>query len=150
MHILFEEHLDRLTEMHTQAAHILETVPQEALDWSPGGDIPTLAILAAHIAGSVEYWIADVAGQVDTHRDRDAEFTVQGQSAAVLKARLDAGFGASRRTMETLTLDDLTEMRPANRGRTVTVAWAILHALEHASVHVGNMEIIRSLWESQR
>jgi uncharacterized damage-inducible protein DinB len=150
MHILFDEHLDRLTEMHTQAVHILETVPQEALDWSPGGDIPTLAILAAHIAGSVEYWIADVAGQVDTHRDRDAEFAVQGQSAAALKARLDAGFGASRRTMEALTLDDLAATRPANRGRTVTVAWAILHALEHVSVHVGNMEIIRSLWESQR
>ena len=149
MQILFEEYLDRLTEMHTQAVHILDTVPPEALDWAPGGDMPTLAILAAHIAGSTEYWIADVAGQVDTHRDRDAEFTVKGQSAAALKARLDEAFAASRKTVEALTLDDLAATRPASRGRTVTTAWALLHALEHVSVHVGNMEIIRSFWETK-
>src|SRR5688500_4484694 len=100
MHILFEEHLDRLTEMHTQAVLIVETVPQQALDWSPGGDIPSLAVLAAHIAGSVEYWIADVAGQVDTHRNRDSEFEVRGLDGAALRARLDAAFEASRRTVE--------------------------------------------------
>jgi uncharacterized damage-inducible protein DinB len=150
MHILFEEHLDRLTEMHREAVRILDAVPPDALDWTPGGDIPTLAVLAAHIAGSVQFWIADVAGQVDTHRNRDSEFEVKGQSAAALTARLNAAFDTSRKTVEALTLDDLATIRTTSRDRTVTVAWALMHALEHVSVHVGNMQIIRSLWESQQ
>ena len=32
-------------------------------------------------------------------------------------------------------------------AREFTVAWCLLHALEHSAVHLGHMQIVRQLWE---
>ena len=61
----------------------IEGLPPAALDWVPGPDTNSLAVLAVHVTGATRYWIGDVAG-----RDRDAEFQVRDLDATALKARL--------------------------------------------------------------
>jgi len=34
--------------------------------------------------------------------------------------------------------------------RSITVAWALNHALEHVALHAGNMQITRHWWEQMQ
>lgn len=148
---MLKDYFDRLQALHADIQRTIEGLPQDALDWSPGPDMNSLAVLAVHTAGAERYWIGDVAGQDPSGRDRAAEFRTQGMDAAALTARLDAALAHSRAVLEELTLSDLDALRPSSRdGREVTVAWALAHALGHTAVHVGHMQIIRQLWDQRQ
>lgn len=145
------DYLDRLQALHADMHHALDGLSQAALDWSPGPDMNSLAVLAVHSAGAERYWIGDVAGRDPSERDRAAEFHTRGLDAAALTARLDATFAHSRTVLEGLTSSELEALRPSSRdGRGVTVAWALAHALEHTAVHVGHMQIVRQLWDQRQ
>jgi hypothetical protein len=50
-----------------------------------------------------------------------------------------------------MTLDDLGELRTGSRdSRTYSVAWALLHALEHTAIHLGHAHIGRQLVDARR
>jgi uncharacterized protein DUF664 len=147
MPAFLDAYLDRLTNVHTEMNATLRDLPLAALDWWPGPDINSLAVLAAHAAGSERYWIGDVAGNDPSHRDRSAEFKTAGVNANELIARLDATLTHSQNVLSRLTLPDLERMTDARHDeRTVTVGWALLHALEHISIHLGHMQITRQWW----
>jgi len=148
---MLKDYFDRLQALHADIQRTIEGLPQDALDWSPGPDMNSLAVLAVHTAGAERYWIGDVAGQDPSGRDRAAEFRTQGMDAAALTARLDAALAHSRAVLEGLTLSDLDALRPSSRdGREYTIAWALAHALGHTAVHVGHMQIIRQLWDQRQ
>jgi hypothetical protein len=69
----------------------------------------------------------------------------------VIRKRLDDSLAYARKTLEKLTLQELEAVRTSPRdGRKFTVAWALLHALEHANLHLGHIQITCQLWmESQ-
>ena len=144
----YAQAFDRL---HTEAANALEGLPAEALNWRPlEGDESTnsLAMTAAHMAGSERFWVGEVAGEQPAHRDRDAEFRARAASADELKALLDQAVALTRETLGRLPPEKLEETVTA-RDRTVTRRWAVLHALEHIAVHVGHMQLTRQLWQAQ-
>ena len=141
-------YLNRLEELHQDLNHALEDLPTEALNWSPGPGLNSVAVLAAHTAGSERYWIGDVVARDDSRRDRAAEFRTQASSAAELIERLDMALAHSRKVLGQLTLENLDEKRTApSDQREVTVAWALLHALEHVAVHLGHMQMMHDVWQ---
>ncbi len=147
----FAAYLDRLETLHADMNSAIAGLPVEALNWSPGPEMNSLAVLAAHTAGAERYWIGDVIARDDSNRDRAAEFRTQAVSAQALIARLDAALAHSRGVLEQLSLATLDEKRLAPRGgEEVTVAWALAHALEHTAVHVGHVQIMRQLWEQRQ
>jgi uncharacterized damage-inducible protein DinB len=147
----FADYLERLQTLHTQMQRAIEGLSQDALDWSPGPDMNSIAVLAAHTASAQRYWIGDVAAQDASDRDRDAEFRTQGVDAASLLARLDAALAHSRSVLEKLTLSDLEATRISPRdGKEYSVAWALAHALQHTAIHVGHAQMTRQLWEQRR
>ena len=63
MQTFFENYLDLLQDCHNGILQALEGLPQSALDWVPGQDMNSIAVLLAHITGSERYWIGDIAAQ---------------------------------------------------------------------------------------
>ena len=108
----------------------------------------SLAVLITHLTGAERYWVGDVAAGDPSQRVREAEFRVSGLSAAALSSRLSGTLPYIHARLEALTLQNLAEPKPADRGgEKTTVGWAILHALEHTALHGGQIQITRQLWD---
>jgi uncharacterized damage-inducible protein DinB len=141
--------------IHTDAAAALAGLPPEALNWRPlEGDESTnsLAMTAAHLAGSERFWVGQVVGDRPAHRDRDAEFRAEAASVDDLTALLDQALAVTRATLGGLAAEKLDESVPTDSPmgkRDVTRRWAVLHSLGHGSVHVGHMQLTRQLWQTQ-
>jgi len=147
---ILENYLELLESLHTGIHQTIEGLSTAALDWTPGPDMSSLAVLVAHIAGSERFWIGDIAGNEPSGRVRETEFQTAGLDEAALAARLDTVLAHSRTVLERLTLAELETKRSNPRdGREYTVAWAVFHALEHTALHVGQMQLTRQLWEQR-
>ncbi|MCP4424791.1 MAG: DUF664 domain-containing protein [Chloroflexi bacterium] len=147
----FADFLDRLEAMHEAIEQAVAGLPPEALDWRPGPEMNSIAVLVAHTAGAERYWIGDVAGQEPSGRVRAAEFETAGVETAVLLAKLQAALDHSRGVLESLTLANLELERVSPRdGRVYTVGWALSHALEHTALHAGHIQLTRQLWENKQ
>lgn len=148
MHPFFSDYLDRLRIQHEALIAAFEGLPPQALDWTPGADMNSLAVLAIHVAGAERYWVGDVALGDPSHRDRPAEFATRGVSPQQMRDALDASYAYVRAALADLTPDDLlTVRRPPDRDRDYTTGWALLHALEHVALHVGHAQLTRQLWD---
>lgn len=148
MHILFKTYLEWFERLHALVVESVRDLPPTALDWQPGPDMNSLAVLLAHTAGAEKYWVCAVAGGDDHDRDRAAEFRTAGATIDDLLAQLDDTLTAVRATLAALQMDDLAQVREAGRnGEAHTVSWALMHALEHTSLHLGHIHMTRQLWE---
>jgi len=108
----------------------------------------SISVLVFHLTGAERYWIGDIAAQDPTERDRDAEFRVHDVEMDVLKKRLADNLKYAGSALDKMRLEDLEVSRArTSDGHEFTVAWALLHALEHATVHLGQIQLTRQLWE---
>jgi uncharacterized damage-inducible protein DinB len=150
MHELFKAYDDLLQFQHKSVAEAIGDLSVEALDWVPGPGMNSLTVLVVHLTGSQRYWIGDVAGQDPSGRVRSKEFAVHGLPAAELQMRLDQTLAHSRGVLSQLTLEDLDKMRYSQHFEgSYSVAWALAHALEHTSLHLGHIQIGRELWQQE-
>lgn len=151
MQTFFTDYINLLQERHNDILEALEGLPPAALDWIPGPDMNSISVLVFHLTGAERYWIGDVAAQDPTERDRDAEFRVHDVEMDVLKKRLADNLEYARNTLNKFRIQDLETMRVSARdGRPFTVAWTLLHALEHNTLHLGQIQITRQLWEQSK
>jgi uncharacterized damage-inducible protein DinB len=151
MHPFFDAYLNRLQGLHDDILQAIEGLPSAVLDWVPGPDMNSIAVLVVHTAGAERYWVGDVVARDSSGRDRAAEFRVQGLDTATLKQRLDDTLAHTRGVLEGLTPQDLSVVCISPRdGREYTAAWALVHALEHTAMHVGHIQITRQLWDQGR
>lgn len=151
MDSFFEAYLERLEILHERIKGVAAGLPAEALDWQPGPETNSIAVLMVHIAGAERYWIGDVAGQEPSGRNRPAEFETAGLDATTLSQRLDKSLAHARTVLGRLSPAELAQPRQSARHqRAFSVAWALLHALEHTAVHSGHIELTRQLWEEAR
>ena len=148
MQTFFKEYLNILQTCHADILKALDGLPPAALDWILGPDMNSISVLVFHLTGAERYWIGDVAAQDPTERDRDAEFKVHEVGTDVLKKRLTDNTEYARIALEKFTIQDLEATRVSARdGREFTVAWALIHALEHSTLHLGQIQLTRQLWE---
>jgi hypothetical protein len=150
MHPFFADYCERFDTLLTGFEHTIDGLTIEALDRVPGPDTNSLCVLVIHTTGAARYWVGDVALGEPSGRDRDAEFESYGLSEAELKVRLRDCVDYIRTGVARLTPVDLPESRPApGREQTFTVGWALLHALEHASLHLGHAQLTRQLLDGR-
>ena len=110
----------------------------------------SISVIIVHLTGSERFLIGDVVMQESSNRDREAEFKVIGLDANDLKQRLQATDAYLQSAFEKLTLPDLEALRNVpNRDRQRSVAWALTHALEHTTIHLGHIQIMRQLWQQK-
>lgn len=150
MHTFFAEYLKTLETMHREFSQALDGLPVEAVNWVPCEGANSLAVLAVHAAGAERYWIGDVALGEPSDRDRDAEFRASNLTAEAALGPLESSLLFAQASLPRLSADDLAAAVKSHRdGRQVTVAWALLHALEHTCMHAGHAQLTRQLWEAQ-
>jgi uncharacterized damage-inducible protein DinB len=148
MQTFYEEFVNLLQQRHNEIVEALEGLPVAALDWSPGPSMNSISVLVFHLTGAERYWIGDVAAQDPKERDREAEFKVHDVGMQVLIKRLTDNLEYTRNTLSKFATQDLETTRTSARdGRIFTVAWALLHALEHTTLHLGQIQLTRQLWE---
>lgn len=150
MHQYFKDYLDLFETALAEIEKAMSGLSVEALDWSPGAGMNSMAVLVTHTVGSARYWVGDVAADDSSHRNRAAEFEVKALDEAELQRRIDALRSYLQQTLSTLSVDELDQPR-ADRSfnATVSMGWALLHALEHTATHVGHVQILRQLIDAR-
>jgi hypothetical protein len=148
MEVYFKEYVRILETLIEGFRDALHQLPQDGMDWAPGPEMNSIAVLAVHTAGALRYWLGDVALGEPSGRDRAAEFRTQGIAAAEALNRLEASLDYAREGLAGLAHSDLDASRVSPRdGRQVTCGWALLHALEHTAQHAAHAQLTRQLWQ---
>ena len=144
----FADYLERLEGLQHRLHQAVRDLPAEALDWSPGPAmnpvINSVAVLLAHITGVLHEGI-DLALDNPPSRVRAQEFQTRGVPGAEMLRRLDAVIDYARDALPRLGLEDLAKARQDEDGP-ITCGWALLHALEHAYLHLGHLQITCQMW----
>ncbi len=150
MNDFYQIYLNRLDEVHSDINQAIKDLPQAALDWIPSEGMNSINVMIFHLTGAERYWIGDVAMRDPSERDRAAEFRVKGIPLESLLKRLADTTAYAHHAVAQLTLQDLEQERTSPRdGSKFTVAWALLHSLEHSAIHLGHIQLTRQLWDQQ-
>ena len=107
----------------------------------------SVAVLLAHITGVLREGV-DLALANPPTRVRAQEFQTRSVGVAELFRRLDTAIDYARTSLPRLGLDDLAQAREDEDGM-ITCGWALLHALEHAYLHLGHIQITCQLWRQR-
>jgi len=150
MQTYFADYFSLLQGCHNDIHKALDGLSPEALDWVPGKEMNSISVLVFHLTGAERFWIGDVAAQEFSDRNRDTEFKVKGLGTDILKKRLDETLSYVKTTLEKFSLQDIEiPRRLPQTDREFTIGWALLHALEHATEHKGQIQLTRQLWEQR-
>jgi hypothetical protein len=146
----YEELFGRFHELHADIRKALESLPPEAMDWTPGPDMNPVSVLIVHLTGAERFWVGDVVMGDPSNRDREAEFRAAGLTKNDLLQRLTDTEAYTRATFESLKLSDLETTRTHPRhGNQVSVTFALTHALEHVATHLGHIQLTVQLWQQK-
>jgi hypothetical protein len=107
-------------------------------------------VLVAHVLGNARAWLIGIACEQDISRDRPGEFASSGESAARLRAQLTDLEGEMADALPRLTdldkrLMPRQDLWGPNPVQEISVRQALLQVVEHASLHLGHLEITRDL-----
>jgi uncharacterized damage-inducible protein DinB len=148
MNKFFEDYLDRLGDLHEDCKSAIDGLSQDALDWKPSPRMNSIGVLIIHLIGAEQYWFGDFIMKEPSGRNRDQEFQSNGLDSLELSRRLDDALAYIQKALDTLTIQDLKEIRVSPRdGREFTIGWAKLHVLKHTALHLGHVEVTRHMWE---
>jgi|SRR5215472_3774033 len=124
---------------------VLAGLPDEALNWRPGPDTNSIAVLVEHAWGSAAAWTARSVG-LEIPRDRAAEFRAQrdGPELREVVAR-----GLARVEALLASADPARYGEAGEPAESHSRAWCLLHAVEHTSEHLGQAQLTRQLWQQR-
>ena len=145
-----QECLRVLAEIKDEIKGIIKNLDQESLNWTPLSPEETNSIfsLVVHLCGSERQMIHHTIGQIKIERDREAEFRAKGESVNELERLLKETSETSREILESLTADQLEELRDTGLWGEITVRRAILRQIHHQALHLGQIQITRQLYEA--
>lgn len=142
-----QEHLDDVWDSLLAA---VREIDDDLLQWCPGPEFNSVAILLRHLAGSERWWIGEQIGGVPAHRNRDAEFVHDNPPRPAVLRAVDEARALTRRVLSGVTVADLAALVPAKTKRLSSPEqpskhWALLHYLEHLGYHRGQILLLRNL-----
>ncbi len=123
----------------------LEVLSDEDVWWRANEGSNSIGNLLLHLEGSTRAWIIGVAGGSHNPRDRQQEFDEREQiPRAELIYRLRQTLTEADGVLARLDVEVLLERRQA-RGEEVTVLLAVYHAVEHFSMHTGQIIMLAKM-----
>ena len=145
-----DNYLQRIEDLHKQIFDLIENMPREGLNFFPI-TLPdlqvsnSLAVLTTHVAGAEHFWIGEVIGGLPATRDRASEFTIRVRNSAPLIDMLNDVLAETKGVFAKLSENDLNKTYEVEE-KMVPGRWAILHVVDHTSLHLGHMQLTYQLW----
>jgi uncharacterized damage-inducible protein DinB len=142
---------DHLDDVWNSLLAAVREVDDDLLQWSPGPEFSSIAMLLRHLAGSERWWIGEVIGGVPAHRVREAEFVHDRPARAGVLRAVDESRALTRRVLSGVRAADLAAPLPVENARRLSAEarpdkyWALLHYLEHLGYHRGQILLLRNL-----
>ena len=113
--------------------------------WRPNDASNSIGNLMLHLDGSTRAWIVGVAGGSPSPRNRQQEFDERERiPRAELMSRLRETVAEADGVLARLDVGILLERRQA-RDEEVSVLWAVYHAIEHFSMHTGQIIMLTKM-----
>ena len=123
----------------------LEILNDEQIWWRANPQSNSIGNLILHLSGNVRQWIVSGLGGAADSRDRDAEFAQQQViSREELIAKLKQTLRDADATLAKFEVDKLLD-RQSIQGCDASALEAILHVVEHFSMHTGQVIYITKL-----
>ena len=123
----------------------VEALSDEDVWWRESESSNSIGNLLLHLDGSTRMWIVGVAGGRFSPRDRQQEFDEREQiPGAQLLARLKRTLAEADEAMARVDVGTLLELRESPWGE-VSVLEAIYHAVEHFSMHAGQIIMLTKM-----
>ena len=137
-----------LHDQHREWRKVLTGLDAQTLNWKPGPDTNSIAVLVAHTFDAERFLMASVVG-VRLERDREAKFRTIAAGADELLRIIDETEAEVDTYIDRLSAEALTADLPHASG-THSGAWWPFHALDHSREHLGQALLTRQLYDQQR
>jgi len=119
-----------------------ERLTAEQLWWRPNEHSNSIANLVLHVCGNLSQWLLQGLGGRSYERRRSDEFAArEGHSKRELLARLEEVVTAGAGVLSHLGAEDLRARRKV-QGYDTDGIGIVLHAVEHASYHTGQVVLL--------
>jgi len=136
-----------------RVAEAVQGLSQAQLNWRPpvvGAN--SAYVIATHTLGNARAWVLGIACGQPMGRDRPAEFRASGPDAAALAAEAKNLSHEIESALASLSPADLERRlvpSPDLFGEgdpyEISVREALLHVVEHAALHLGQLQLTRDL-----
>ena len=123
---------------------VVRGLSDDALNWRPGPETNSIAVLVAHAWGAAQDWTARASG-TEIDRDREAEFHVT-STGAECEALIGQAMARIATFVEAIDPASYGDDRVDREGDHFTVAHCLIHAVEHSQEHLGHAELTRQWW----
>ena len=142
---------ERIYSLLEQAIEGLENTE---LNWRPSPSSNTIGILLKHIAVAEVVLVHEVTGGQEKPPDRPDEFEMDHFQIEALREELAHVQATTKQILAELPEEEMTEARPIfartlGREVQINVHWALMHAIEHAAQHIGQIFYIRKIYAEQ-
>jgi len=123
----------------------LECLSDDQVWWRPNEQSNSIGNLVLHLCGNARQWIVCGVGEAADSRDRNAEFAQRGViPRAGLQRLLNETLNEVDATLQQFDADRLLESRTI-QGSSVSALEAILHVVEHFSMHTGQILMLTKM-----
>lgn len=120
----------------------IELLNDEQIWWRPNAESNSIGNLVLHLSGNARQWIVCGLGEAADQRNRDAEFAQREViTRDELLTRIKQTIADVDATLADFDPDRLLEKRRI-QGYDVTALEAILHVVEHFSMHTGQIILL--------
>ncbi|MHB8595244.1 MAG: DinB family protein [Ktedonobacteraceae bacterium] len=130
-----------LRKLNSTMLNAVRDLSADELNWWP--PIPqcnSIYVLLYHAATATYWWLNVVRGNI-IERDRPTEFSSHGTFAQI-EEMFTSWLHAAEQIVPTLQTQDYETVHILSRGL-YTTRDALLHTIEHLSLHLGHIEITR-------
>jgi uncharacterized damage-inducible protein DinB len=135
-----------LEDYQAKIERCLTLLSDEQIWWRANPQSNSIGNLLLHLSGNVRQWIVVGLGDTPDMRDRDSEFA---QRDVILRAelldRLKLTLREADATLAGFDQDKLLETFPI-QGLEVSALEAILHVVEHFSMHTGQIIMLAKMF----
>jgi len=140
-----EESRAFLAEYFPKIERCVEGLTEEDVWWRPSEASNSIGNILLHLDGSTRWWLVSVITGPPSSRVRQQEFDERERiPRAELLDRLRGTLAEADAVLAGLDPETLLERRRTPRGE-YTVMWAVYHAVEHFSMHTGQVLLVAKM-----